>query len=111
MKNLITKDALDARINLAFSSLDQRGNQGVVFGIKLGSDISTVTVEVPVNIEGIEFAHMAGDQYQKMVMRLSAKYNHPYTEIYAAYRHNIEDDFTAKAVEGIYHAYACYWAS
>ena len=54
---------------------------------------------------------MAGDQYQKMVMRLSAKYNHPDTEIYAAYRHNIEDDFTAKAVEGIYHAYACYWAS
>lgn len=111
MKNLIVKDALSARVDVAFGSLEQRGIQGIVFGIQLGNDVSTVTVEVPVNKEGIEFAHIAGDQYQKLATNMFAKHHHPDCEIDVAYRHNIEDDFTAKAVEGIYDAYGRYWAS
>lgn len=111
MKNLLIKDTLDHHIDLEFTSFQRRGIQGIVFGIKLGNDVSTVTVTVPTNKEGIEFAHLAGDQYRIMAMRLFAKHSHPDCEIDTAFRHNIEDDFTAKAVEGIYHAYGQYWAS
>lgn len=111
MKNLIHKDALTHSIDRDFAALKERGNQGIVFGIQIDSDISTITVEVPVRLDGIEFANYAGTKYADMAHKMFAKRHHADGEADYAYRHNIEDEFTAKAVEGIIQAYARYWSS
>ena len=111
MKPLIYKDALSHSMDREFAALEERGNQGIVFGIQIDSDISTITVEVPVRLDGLEFANYAGIKYSEMAHKMFAKRHHADGEGDYAYKHNIEDEFTAKAVEGIIQAYASYWAS
>lgn len=111
MKPLIYKDTLAHSMDREFAALEKRGNQGIVFGIQIDSDISTITVEVPVRLDGIEFANYAGIKYAEMVRKMFSKRNYADGEGDYAYKHNIEDEFTAKAVEGIIQAYARYWSS